>query len=37
MWVLTGNGNLAALATYARAGGTAEREQAMFGWTFGPG
>ena len=37
MWVLTDNGNRAALATYARSGGTPEGEQVMLGWAFEPG
>lgn len=35
MWVLTDSGNPAALATYARAGGTVAGDQVMLGWTFG--
>lgn len=34
MWVLTDNDNPAALATYARAGGTSEGDQVMLSWTF---
>lgn len=37
MWVLTDTANPAARATYARAGGSAEGEQVMFGWAFRPG
>lgn len=34
MWVLTDGDNLAAQATYSRAGGAAEGPQLMFSWTF---
>ena len=34
MWVLTDHGNEAALATYRRAGGTAEDGQVVLVWTF---
>jgi ribosomal protein S18 acetylase RimI-like enzyme len=34
MWVLTDEGNAAALATYGRAGGAPERNLVMFSWTF---
>ncbi len=36
MWVITGADNPAALATYRRAGGTAEEDQVVFVWTFDP-
>ena len=34
MWVITDEDNEAALATYARAGGTPERDQVVLVWTF---
>ncbi|HUC23537.1 MAG TPA: GNAT family N-acetyltransferase [Streptosporangiaceae bacterium] len=34
MWVLTEEENLAAQATYSRAGGNLEQTQVMFGWDF---
>ena len=34
MWVLTDRGNDAARATYRRAGGIREDDQAMLAWTF---
>jgi ribosomal protein S18 acetylase RimI-like enzyme len=34
MWVLTDEDNMAAQATYSRAGGVLERMQVMFAWTF---
>lgn len=34
VWTITDEDNAAALATYSRAGGTPEKEQVVFGWTF---
>jgi ribosomal protein S18 acetylase RimI-like enzyme len=34
MWVIAGEHNAAALATYRRAGGTPEEEQVVLAWTF---
>jgi ribosomal protein S18 acetylase RimI-like enzyme len=34
MWVVTGEDNEAALATYSRAGGTPEKDQVVLAWTF---
>jgi ribosomal protein S18 acetylase RimI-like enzyme len=34
MWVIAGEDNAAALATYRRAGGMPEEEQVVLAWTF---
>ena len=37
MWVITGEDNAAARATYRGAGGAAEEKQVVFAWTFDQG
>jgi hypothetical protein len=37
MWVITDEGNEAAVATYSRAGGLPEKDQVVFVWTFDQG
>jgi GNAT superfamily N-acetyltransferase len=37
MWVITDEGNEAAVATYSRTGGLPEKDQVVFVWTFDQG